>query len=272
MNRRSRGWIIVINNYTDDECADVILESENAEYTLCGFEVGKEGTPHLQMYMYYSSARTGTTLKKIFPRAHLEPQKGSNAQARNYVTDNKDKPNADYWEEGILPYQGKLNIADLKKAMEDPSHNISLYHQYRKTYSAIKQEAVKREVKKTSFYKLETNGEDDWLEKILNRLEIDIKDDSKYAVITTMEEIQLYDTVETIILYDFSIMHANQYYLWGKGVNMTYKYGYEYRIIKPTNLVLVGLNVDYWYLKSYTDIEDAIQTSLSEVEHSEEIS
>lgn len=258
MNTRSRGWIVVINNYTDDDCADVIIESDNAEYTLCGFEKGKKGTPHLQMYFYYSEARTARTIKSIFPRAHLEAQKGTNKQARNYVTQNKDKPNADYWESGTLPHQGRLNMNDIENAMNDPENNVHLFHQYRKTHAAIKQEIIKRESKKTLFYKIEDNGEDDWLERILIKLGHDIKDVNKYAVITTLDELELYNSRETIILYDFSIMLANQLYLWGKGIDMTYKFGYEVKMIKPTNFVVVGANVDFWYLKSYTYIENAV--------------
>lgn len=254
LNTRSRGWIVVINNWTDDDCADVILEADDTQYLICGFEVGEQGTPHLQMYFYYNNAITGKSLKKRFPRAHLEPQKGTNYQARKYINDNKEKPDAEYCEFGVLPYQGKIGMEELEVAMKEPEAHIQIFHQYRKTYDELKQLQVKKTYVKTEFYVLESTSE--WLEKILMYFGYDLVSDGKYAVITSLDEMEMYNNCETIIYYEFSIVDCNKLYLWAKGIPITYKYGYQQRRIKPKHFVVVGSNIDFWYLNSYVNIDN----------------
>ena len=58
--QRSRGWIIVINNFNDDDIADMmsLYEVSKADYVLTSFEVGESGTPHIQGYVYFSNKKT----------------------------------------------------------------------------------------------------------------------------------------------------------------------------------------------------------------------
>lgn len=74
--------MVTVNNWTeaDSQCfADC-----GAQYYVYGDEVGDEGTPHLQGYVYFKSQRTMASLKKKFPRAHLDKRKGSHEQAVDY--------------------------------------------------------------------------------------------------------------------------------------------------------------------------------------------
>lgn len=94
-----------INNWTVDDIEKLL----NAKYTyvITGFEIGAEGTPHIQGYMELQSQSRLTTLKKFFPRAHIERRMGSQEQAINYC-----KKDNNFVEDGEYKVQGKRNDLD----------------------------------------------------------------------------------------------------------------------------------------------------------------
>ena len=83
---RSRRWCFTLNNYTDDETKSILeqVKDTDTKYIL-GFEVGDQGTPHIQGYMEFKNARSFASMKKMIPRAHLEKAKGNTKQ--NYTSD-----------------------------------------------------------------------------------------------------------------------------------------------------------------------------------------
>lgn len=83
MSVRSRGWCFTLNNYTEEDI--IHLRQRGSKYLLFGKEVGDNGTPHLQGYVYFKSQRTFSAVKKDFgSRYHLEAQRGSCEQAIDY--------------------------------------------------------------------------------------------------------------------------------------------------------------------------------------------
>lgn len=101
---RSRGWVFVINNYTEDDIAMVKALVLPSTYVIAGFEVGTEkGTPHIQGYVYFSNARSQPSMKKALPRAKLIVAKGTSAHNKTYCS----KDGNLLVEEGIMPVQGK---------------------------------------------------------------------------------------------------------------------------------------------------------------------
>lgn len=104
---RSRGWCITLNNWTEDELKNVWVDK--AVYQIIGKEVGEEGTPHLQGYVYLKDAKTLASMKRLVgARCHLEIAAGNAGQNREYCS--KD---GDYEERGKCPKQGKR--VDLEK-------------------------------------------------------------------------------------------------------------------------------------------------------------
>lgn len=79
---KSRSWCYTLNNYTDDELA--LIRAFEAAYQVIGFEVGEQGTPHLQGYIQWKNPRTLKGMKKLMPRAHLERRMGTIDQAVDY--------------------------------------------------------------------------------------------------------------------------------------------------------------------------------------------
>lgn len=69
-------WCFTLNNYTEKECEETNRYFRSQNLYIIGKEVGKEGTPHLQGYVEFTSRMRLTALKKIISRAHWEKAKG----------------------------------------------------------------------------------------------------------------------------------------------------------------------------------------------------
>jgi len=131
---RARGWVIVINNYTEDDKERVKHVMETAVYAAHAYEVGEEcGTPHIQMYAYYANARSMSSMKKLLPRAHLIQADGSALNNRTYVFGpwtcpkgtGKTKPaNSTAVESGVMPVQGKRTDIQALYATLDAGANM----------------------------------------------------------------------------------------------------------------------------------------------------
>jgi len=109
---RCRAWCFTINNYTDSDitaCEDLVCD-----YIVYGREVGKDGTPHLQGYVYLKNAQTMSALSKKLKRARLERANGTAAQNSKYCS--KDD---DVVERGEMPKQGKrVDIDGIKELID----------------------------------------------------------------------------------------------------------------------------------------------------------
>lgn len=109
---RTTSWCYTLNNYADEPAFE-------SRYHVYGREVGAEGTPHLQGYVYFDTVKSFKQVKTLLPTAHWEAAKGSAAQNRAYCT--KD---GDYTETGTLPNPGKRNdIETLRDAIKSGERN-----------------------------------------------------------------------------------------------------------------------------------------------------
>lgn len=85
-SQRSRGWCFTINNYTEDDQFAAHAVCEDSQYGIVGYEVGEEGTHHLQCYVHYKDACSFKTMKSRLPRAHIEKARGTPSQNRKYCS------------------------------------------------------------------------------------------------------------------------------------------------------------------------------------------
>lgn len=67
-SKASRLWCITINNPND---LDIFVLEQQERY-IYQIETGETGTDHIQGYVEYTNPRRFETMKKKFPRAHLE--------------------------------------------------------------------------------------------------------------------------------------------------------------------------------------------------------
>lgn len=93
-------WTFTLNNYTEAEV--VLLKSlvltNQLKYLIFGYEVGENGTPHLQGYAEFFKRIRLTGLKKIMPaRGHYSARLGTQQQAIDYCR--KGEQSKKEWEE-----------------------------------------------------------------------------------------------------------------------------------------------------------------------------
>lgn len=84
--KKARGWCLTINTYSTDD----IISMKKSPAKICCFqtEVGENGNPHIQGVLYYENARSFDSIKKEFPRAHIEPMRNLQASCQ-YCTKNE---------------------------------------------------------------------------------------------------------------------------------------------------------------------------------------
>lgn len=118
-----RNFCFTLNNYSEDEFQELLELPEGFKYLVMGKEVGKEGTPHLQGYVQLKSSMRFGTLKKRFPRMHVEQAKGTWENNYSYCT--KD---GDFYEVGERKCQGaRTDLEGIRKiAAEEGMRGVTL--------------------------------------------------------------------------------------------------------------------------------------------------
>ena len=86
--KRYRKWCFTLNNYSSDEEEKLIVFfDDKAKKWIFGHEIAPTtGTPHLQGYVEFKSAKTLSSWKKFNPRISLDTAKGTLLQNFNYCT------------------------------------------------------------------------------------------------------------------------------------------------------------------------------------------
>lgn len=156
-NKRVRAWCFTINN--PGSYSKLILEElyslGKARYVIGQLEVGTNGTPHIQGFIYFDNPRCFGGMKKLHPEAHWEICRSIPDSIKYCQKDDtrKDGP----WEFGDAPSQGnRVDLADLKKRIEDGIRvddlmmdNPMTYHQYGRTLCKIEDICMRKNYRKT---------------------------------------------------------------------------------------------------------------------------
>jgi len=87
------------NNYPDaaTDIIDQLFITDSVRYVVYGREVGDSGTPHLQGYIEFESAKTHQVVSKKLPGAYVALRRGTAAQAAEYC-----KKDGDFLEYGEI--------------------------------------------------------------------------------------------------------------------------------------------------------------------------
>jgi len=129
MTDKVRKYCFTINNpdieWTGDELPNdpaglFVQAGPQAKYIIYSYEIGQDGTPHLQGLLHLKSPQRITAIHKWggeWERAHLEPQRGTDKQADDYASKEGDETHvAGPWRHGTLESeQGRRT--DLEAAM-----------------------------------------------------------------------------------------------------------------------------------------------------------
>lgn len=134
---KTRHWCFTINNPTNGDVPNL----DEITYMIIGRETSKDGTPHLQGYVVFTTRLRFSQAKKIMPRAHLEMKMGTSKQAADYC-----KKDGDFAEYGKMPSTGLITkTVNLKKwsiAIEQaktgnlddisPDYLVRYYHAFKR--------------------------------------------------------------------------------------------------------------------------------------------
>lgn len=97
---RCRHWAITWNNYPENamELIQQAVQRGDVQYVIAGREVGRNGTPHLQMHVYFKDTKRLTCVRRVFPHTYAQPTRTTPEQCVNYC-----KKGGDYVEFGVNP-------------------------------------------------------------------------------------------------------------------------------------------------------------------------
>ena len=126
--KRSRNWILT-NNYkeeeplSNEELLEYIQNITGLVYIAFQLEQGEQGTKHHQIYISFKNAKSFETIKKLFPKAHIEAMKGTPTQASEYCT-KEDTRLAPPVIDGDLPIKGKrTDLEDIHQMIKEGCSN-----------------------------------------------------------------------------------------------------------------------------------------------------
>jgi hypothetical protein len=88
---QGRKWILVINNPLEKGFSREVIKEKletlkSAIYWCISDEIGEEQTPHTNIFIYSPSPIRFSTLKNLFPPAHIEKANGTVQENRDYLT------------------------------------------------------------------------------------------------------------------------------------------------------------------------------------------
>lgn len=109
--KRLRNFCFTVNNYTQQD-VDLLYNYNKFEYVIFGFEVGEQGTPHLQGYAELDKQYQFTLIKsELCQGMHIETRRGSQKQAIEYC-----KKEGNFVEKGTPKRSGQRK--DLERVKE----------------------------------------------------------------------------------------------------------------------------------------------------------
>lgn len=128
--------------YSYDSLKKYIESKVKCDYFCYSYEIGlKEKTLHIHIFFYFKNPRSGNSLKKIFPTAHLDLCRGSCKQIRDYVfkenlsDDKKEKEDTriegKQYESATLPEEKQGNRSDLEllyDLIKQGFSNVDIYN------------------------------------------------------------------------------------------------------------------------------------------------
>jgi len=194
---KARGYCFTLNNYTEDDYNSVICIAST--YLIVGKETGESGTPHLQGFVYFENPRAFNAVKKMIPKAHIEPMKGTAMQASEYCK--KDK---DFYEKGDIPRQGTRNdLEEIRKVLQE-TNKMSEVVKVANSYQAVK---MAEQILK--YHEKPRN----WKPKVVwfhgptgtgkSKLAYEMLGEDCYTCLTTGRWFDGYDAHENVLIDDF---------------------------------------------------------------------
>jgi len=130
MSQCQRNWMFTINNFNLEESPN-FWAKDQYRYLVWQVERGQDGTDHYQGYIQMHKKVRLAYMKKLNPRAHWEPRRGSHAQAREYCM-KEDTRVAGPWELGANQDEqpGQNGLTGVKRLIDEGATMKELVEEY----------------------------------------------------------------------------------------------------------------------------------------------
>ncbi len=124
--------------YTNDQqFYDYCKGLKHITYFIFQQEVGTFGTAHLQVYLNFSISKRFSTIKALFPTAHIEPMLGTKTQARQYCSKENSRRVAcnlqqcQVYEYGeFVPERSRTDLKGLIEVLQSGADNGAIIDKY----------------------------------------------------------------------------------------------------------------------------------------------
>lgn len=79
-------WCLTVNNFRESDIDDIkkLCDEGKFKRITVGIEKGESGTPHLQIALSLKKKGRFSSIKKMFPRGHIEPMRATGDEAYEY--------------------------------------------------------------------------------------------------------------------------------------------------------------------------------------------
>lgn len=156
---RTTNWCFTWNNYNEalfnmDTVEEIVRYTfGDFKYICLGFEVGKQGTPHIQGYIDFKDKVSLTPLKRIDRKINWSGRKGTWKQATDYC-----KKDGKFIEFGKPNKQGeRTDLNEIKESIAKGEKTVDeitmehpmIFHQYGRTLNKIEDIALRKKFRTT---------------------------------------------------------------------------------------------------------------------------
>ncbi len=122
-------WVFTLNNPTDEP--EELYAALGARYLVVQLERGETGTDHYQGYVEFASRKTLAACKRLLPRAHWEPRRGSREAARAYSQKEDTRVRGPYeFGEWIGGPGARSDISALQEATQAGATDVQLWENH----------------------------------------------------------------------------------------------------------------------------------------------
>ena len=138
-NSQARRWMLTINNpkETDEEFYSYLEGLEHFKYAMFQREKGENtGTEHFQVFIVFTIGKRFSSIKTLFPRAHIEKALKTNIQCRDYCSKSDTRVTGPY-EVGTFVKEGeRTDIKDFMELVHTGASDRELERLFPKLYLA----------------------------------------------------------------------------------------------------------------------------------------
>lgn len=128
-DKQSRRYVLTINNpiQSDEEFETFLKNLEHIKYFIFQREKGhKEETEHFQIFLVFTISKRFSTIKNLFPTAHIESANGSNIQCRDYCSKSDTRVSGPYEYGEFAEERSRTDIKTLLELIKAGADNTTI--------------------------------------------------------------------------------------------------------------------------------------------------